>query len=237
METTIEVRWFFRGMPPAVVQRWFRFECPGKLLETEIRTDWYANLRNDDTDWLKNLTSRTLDREEINLKLRQANLELKLRKQFGVHRFVNSNLHADEGRVEQWCKYDEADLKMALPIDLWGGRGWIGVDKEREQKIERGVAIELTWLKANHEHWWTVAFEMSQGDLYRGDSCFREVVETACQNYRGPKLSATDSYGYSSWILELTPNITSERKLNASSLLASPQNKTSQTIANSGSVE
>ena len=38
METTLEVRWFFRGLPPAVVQRWFRLECPGKLLETEIRT-------------------------------------------------------------------------------------------------------------------------------------------------------------------------------------------------------
>lgn len=227
MKTTIEVRWFFKGMPPAVVQRWFRIECPGKLLETEIRTDWYANHREDDADWLKNLTSRTLNREEVNLKLRQANLELKLRQQSNIHRFVSSNPHAVEGRVEQWCKHNEADLESSLPTNLWGGRGWIGVDKEREQKIERGVASELTWLKANHEYWWTVAFEMSQGDRRGGDSCFREVVENACQNYRGPKLSATDSYGYSRWVQELTPNIILERKFNASSLLASPQNKTS----------
>ena len=237
METTLEVRWFFKGMPPAVVQRWFRIECPGKLLETEIRTDWYANLRDDDADWLKNLTSRALNREEINLKLRQANLELKLKQRCNIHRFVSSNPHAVEGRVEQWCKHDEANLESFLPTDLWGGRGWIGVDKEREQKIERGVAIELTWLQAHHEYWWTIAFEMSQGDRRGEDSCFREVVETACQTYRGPKLSATDSYGYSRWILELITKITSERKSNASSLLASPQHKISQTVTNSGSME
>ena len=44
METTLEVRWFVRGMPPAVVQRWFKLECPGDLLaeEPETREDLYA---------------------------------------------------------------------------------------------------------------------------------------------------------------------------------------------------
>jgi hypothetical protein len=43
METTLEVRWFIRGTPPAVVQRWYKLECPGKLLteEPEIRKDLY----------------------------------------------------------------------------------------------------------------------------------------------------------------------------------------------------
>ena len=42
MENTLEVRWFVRGMPPAVVQRWFKLECLGKFKQPEVRQDWYA---------------------------------------------------------------------------------------------------------------------------------------------------------------------------------------------------
>ena len=67
METTLEVRWFFPGMPPAVVQRWFELDLPGKSLTTETRTDWYANLKHDDSAWLDNFSSRILNSEEVKL--------------------------------------------------------------------------------------------------------------------------------------------------------------------------
>ena len=219
METTLEVRWFFPGMPPAVVQRWFELDCPGKPLATETRTDWYANSKHDDSDWLNKLSSRTLNSEEANLKLRQGNLELKLRQQFSAYRFERSkNSQVSAGKVEQWRKFDSQQLKDSIPNDWSSDRRWIGVDKERTQKLDRGVASELTWLKVNRECWWTVAFEMSHGDRPGQNSCFRKVLQQACQSYRGPKLSATNSYGYSRWLLDLTPATVSERTLNINSI-------------------
>ena len=205
METTLEVRWFNRGIPPATVQRWFRFECPGKLLgELETRKDWYAYFQSDSLDKLNGFSNRVVNREEVNLKLRQGNLELKLRQQeFGTYRFTQAkNSHICEGKVEQWCKLSEPDSKDStlLTHNSLDELDWISVDKEREQKIEQSVKSELTCLKINHECWWTIAFEMTQND--RGeqqDNYFKNIVERACQTYYGPKLSAMNSCCYSKW--------------------------------------
>ena len=224
METTLEVRWFVRGMPPAVVQRWFKFECPGKLLDkSETREDWYVYQKHDYLNELCKFSSRQLNRGEINLKLRQGNLELKLRQQeFGIHGFGHlKKSPICEGKVEQWCKFDEQELKgFSLPArDLLPETSWISVDKEREQKIEQGVESELTCLRINNDRWWSIAFEMTQKnqDLQQ-DSRFKERVEKACQNYYGPKLSATNSYGYSRWLLEFEPQAIPYQKLGVKSL-------------------
>jgi len=152
METTLEVRWFFRGLPPAVVQRWFRLECPGKLLETEIRTDLYASIAPGHLDIIAEFLSLRLSHEQVNLKSRQGNLELKLRQQdFGTYRFSNSKQsRICEGRVEQWCKLSDRQLlNSVLPCNSPPEINWIDVNKEREQKIEQGVKSELTWLKCD----------------------------------------------------------------------------------------
>ena len=205
MESTLEVRWFFKGIPPAVVQHWFRLECPGKLLgTTEIRKDCYASIDREHLDLLPKFLSNVLSREEVNLKLRQGNVELKLRQQeFGIHRFSSSKSRTHEGKVEQWCKLSEDELlNFPLPANLLHETDWIDVDKEREQKIAQGVKSELTWLKTINERWWTIAFEMSQNKDEPQDSCFQNVVEKACQTYSGPELLADNSFGYSYWLLE-----------------------------------
>ncbi|WP_319420625.1 hypothetical protein [Pleurocapsa sp. FMAR1] len=216
METTLEVRWFVRGVPPAVVQRWFRLECPGKLLEKlDTRKDWYACQQKTFVDKIGRFSSRALNRDEVNFKLRQGNPELKLRQQeFGTYGFGHQKRSPSldaaqsficEGKVEQWCKFGEQELKdpTFTAYDLLSETEWIGIDKERRQKIEQGVASELTCLKINNEPWWSIAFELTQNnDDRQQDACFKEVVERACQTYCGPKLSATNSYGYSRWLLE-----------------------------------
>lgn len=86
MENTLEVRWFVKGLPPAVVQRWFRLECLGKPQQPEVRKDWYAYQKRNDLNKPNRFFKRTLHPEEINLKLRQNRLELKLRQQeFGIY--------------------------------------------------------------------------------------------------------------------------------------------------------
>ena len=223
METTLEVRWYIRGKPPATVQRWFEFECPGKLLGLESRRDWYAYCQPNQLGEFAKFSNRALNREEINLKLRQGNLELKLRQQeFGIHRFSylpNSHIC---GKTEQWCKFSQQELKSNLLTgNLLNKFNWISVDKKREQKIERGVKSELTCLKIDkpssmallRECWWTIAFEMERNIHPRQqDNCFIEVVEKACQTYCGPELLAVDSCGYSQWLLRFaTRSIPAER--------------------------
>ena len=112
MENTLEVRWFVRGMPPAVVQQWFKLECLGKLKQSEVRQDWYAYQDNSNLDRFSKFLSPVSSRDAVNLKLRQGSLELKLRAQnFGTYRFGQSErIYKCEGRVEQWSKLDEQEL-------------------------------------------------------------------------------------------------------------------------------
>lgn len=208
MENTLEVRWFVRGMPPAVVQRWFKLECLGKFKQPEVRQDWYAYQNSSNLNRFSKLLFPVSSCDAVNLKLRQNNLELKLRAQdFGTYGFGNIQRYYNcEGKIEQWSKLDERELRDYVSLASSHDLGWVGVNKERSQKIEQGTKIELTHLEINSEAWWTVAFEMSQNnDNKQQDSCFREVIEKACQAYRGPKLSASNSYGYSRWLLEFAP--------------------------------
>ena len=49
MQTTLEVRWFLKGISPAIVQDWFKFECPGKIIsETDRRKDIEEDRKVDD---------------------------------------------------------------------------------------------------------------------------------------------------------------------------------------------
>lgn len=210
METTLEVRWFVRGIPPSVVQRWFRVECLGKYIErTETRKDWYVYPEKNLVDKLNRLLVCKLQPKEINLKLRQDNLELKLEQsKLGSHNFGRvKNLYTCQGKVQQWLKFGESELhNFGIYRSMLNKTKAIAVDKKRDQKIYRNVKSELTCLQVNQEPWWTIAFEMNQKyDKQQEYNCFKQVIETFCQTYYGPKLSADNSYGYSRWLLKFAP--------------------------------
>ncbi|HHP7231406.1 MAG TPA: hypothetical protein ACFCUY_11185 [Xenococcaceae cyanobacterium] len=213
MENTLEVRWFVRGVPPAVVQRWFQFECPGKPLQQELETreDLYIVKKPEDLQQVQAIAPHITHSEEINLKLREGNLELKLRQpQLKTQQFGNvKNLVKWEGIIEQWRKLTESEIGL-LTSSVIPQNAWISVIKAREQKLERGVKSELTWLQVNNERWWSVAFEMNQENE---NNCFQQVLEQACHTYYGPKLVAANSYSYSRWLLELQPPAKSQSQL------------------------
>ncbi len=208
METTLEIRWFIRGMPPVVVQHWFKLECPGKLLEDEPdREDLYA--AQIPIDRLRACLSSTLEREAVNLKLRQGNLELKLRQQeLGTYQFGNADDAAIwSGKIERWSKLGQQDLKDAalLSLEATNTSNWLAVCKRREQKIAQNVKIELTYLKVKSDRWWSLAFEMPQNTATQlSKQHFREVIEQAAQSYQGPKLLDRNSYSYSRWQTRFT---------------------------------
>jgi len=207
MENTIEVRWFVEGIPPATVQNWFKFECPGKLLTEEpvIREDLYAYQTWAGVRKLRLLKPDISKMEEINLKLREGNLELKLRQQkLGTEQFSNSNKSARwEGNIEHWCKWTEEDLgqKYFLTDALISDNPSIPVLKQRRQRIDHSVKSELTWLTIDNEHWWSVAFEMvADGNQKQQVNSFKQAVDRANKDYYGPPLSLENSYGYGHWL-------------------------------------
>lgn len=226
MQTTLEVRWFLEGIFPATVERWFRFECPGQLLtlEAETRKDLYAcgNLENylnefkEALDFAGDWAQPTLyaerypqgigyplGRDRINLKLREGNLELKLREEFGIQTFTARGDRIWSGRVEQWRKFNLQQENTVF--DRYDGDiSWIPVYKKRLQKRNRGVESELTQLETKNSAWWTIAFEMPT-DNNLGANFFCEVVKAAL-TYSELKLLAENSYGYADWLNKFVTN-------------------------------
>ena len=204
MQTTLEVRWFLKGIPPAAVQHWFKFECPGQLLtpEGKTRKDLYAY--GDLDEYLQEFTqfAPNLARDRLNLKFREGNLELKLRaEQFGIQTFTaRGDRSIWSGRVEQWRKFNLQQLENAASLCDRRNLNWICVYKKRLQKSDRGVNSELTFVETKGRAWWTIAFEMTQEDNNIELNFFREVVEQAALTYSGSKLLAEDSYGYAHWL-------------------------------------
>ena len=211
MQTTFEIRWFTKGTPPAAVQHWFESECPKEMLtpKAETREDLYAcgDLENNLSKFKKFVPNFAGDwaqptlRDRINLKLREGNLELKLRReQFGIKTFTHH--YGDRiwsGKVEQWRKFDLQQLEKAPSNFDLNSLNWIPVYKRRWQKSDRGVESELTQLETRGSAWWTIAFEMAT-DNNAGVNFFCEIVEQAAKTYSGPKLLVKDSCGYADWL-------------------------------------
>ena len=209
MQTTFEVRWFLKGTPPAALHHWFESESPGELLtpKAETREDLYAcgDLKNKFSGFKELIPN--LAGDGINLKLREGNLELKLRgEQFGIKTFTpRNNCSIWSGKVEQWRKFDLQPLQESSSNFDLRDFNWIAVYKKRRQKSNRGVESELTELKTEGSAWWTIAFEMTSNNNVEVDF-FCEVVQQAAKTYSGVKLLAEDSCGYVHWLNEFVIN-------------------------------
>ena len=206
MQTTLEVRWFLEEIPPAIVQHWFKFECPGQLLtpKAETREDLYAcGDLHAYIDKFKEFAPNLVG-EAVNLKLREGKLELKLKqKQFGIQTFTDKDDRSIwSGRIEQWCKLSQQELEAAFNFE---DLNWISVYKERSLKSFRGVRGELTRLETEGNAWWSIAFEMTTDNNFRANF-FHEVVEQAAKTYDGPQLLAEDSCGYVRWLYKFILN-------------------------------
>ena len=195
MLTTLEVRWFEPGMPPAAVERWFSVDCPGELLgPPEEREDLYLY---------------PPEIEALNIKLRQGNLELKWRQaELGTRKFcptkgTGENAICWEGKIEKWLKWIEPDSmpQNLLSPEVVKGKPWLAVKKVRRQRLYCGIRCELTQLGISNHSWWSIAFEMTEAGA-KGLESFEQVVNRVSETYRGPKLLAAHSYAYPRWLQE-----------------------------------
>jgi hypothetical protein len=195
---TLEVRWFESGTLPVRVKDWFSEDCPGELLKaSEARQDIYLRIPRS---------------EALSFKLRQSNLELKLRRaELGIRQFSEVARTAQKavfwaGKVERWCKFSlngSAWLNNAL-TGVRKEKFWVAVKKVRWQRQDQGIFYELTQLEISDRAWWSIAFEMPEQEASQIKH-FENLVSRVTQNYPGSLLSADKSYAYPSWLLRQFP--------------------------------
>lgn len=185
MYPTFELRWFYPGDLPPIVQDWFTNSCPGEVFGyKEEREDWYL-LPKFPCDY-------------FNLKLRDGRLEIKWRKaELGNIRFGEIG----EGNLEQWEKWGCEDLTVnAGMLETEGA--WISVKKARSQRqivLSHSCNIELTQLNVVSESWWSFALEATAEDA-TVENTITEVAERIVSTHPPLSLSLQSSFAYPAWL-------------------------------------
>lgn len=156
MNRTKEMRWFFKR-DREQIRNWF-----GSLafVSTETRTDFYLKL----------------DNEDIGVKLRDGNIEIKQRIGPRGSDYINSNIWGYCDSFDKWSFDCEQDTPLISSIIGQEHKEWIAVEKRRQAAIlvevdgkiiarplEEGVAIgcqiEFSEILIENEKWYTFAFE------------------------------------------------------------------------------
>jgi hypothetical protein len=208
MLPSVEVRWFGRGAIPEVITDWFyQAELPPE--SESNRDDYYLRLAGIET---------------IGVKLRQGNIEQKVRQQppasGGLHPFA-------EGQVEHWRKWsfklNEHDANLDAIAN--GDADWVRVAKERllrkyaitdgqvvtqvriGDRPAEGCNLELTRIRVGGDavsplaaaEWWTIGFESFGTETAIADH-LRMVVKHVFSKTQALPLRAEASYGYPHWL-------------------------------------
>ncbi len=204
MLITTEVRWFQLGTIPKAIAQWFQqAELGQHLANPTERQDTYLLIPG---------------HEYLGLKLRQGNLEVKLRQaELGIHSFDS----AWQGKVEQWVKWSgDASYQSPAGGEQSLAQGtWINVQKARSQRqyevlpnqscvavplgqsMTTGCTVELTQLTIHNTAWWSLAFEAT-GD--RQLKSLKSVVHWLSSTHYPGTLTANCSYAYPRWLMEAT---------------------------------
>lgn len=147
MLTSVEVRWFLPESIPQDIRDWFLGEAlTGELTPTQNREDLYLDLG---------------DREDVGIKWREGNLEVKWRQsELGSRAFGE----VWQGQMERWLKWScEAETPNGFVENAIASRRWISIQKVRQQRqskyAEGNCAVELSQLQIEQQTWWSLAFE------------------------------------------------------------------------------
>ncbi|GAB4317617.1 MAG: hypothetical protein Kow0074_06310 [Candidatus Zixiibacteriota bacterium] len=154
-----EMRWFFHGRIPDAVHDWFCRDH--EYTQSSPREDQYLKLP---------------DCHTVGVKLREGRFEIKVRRIDPKPIAFSDNVI---GLTDAWVKWSSRDLgvdRLIRRTDAWESREWISVRKERwlrwygvseirpssEPRTTTpgsGCGFELTSLRVNDDHWWTIGLE------------------------------------------------------------------------------
>ncbi|MCX6305685.1 MAG: hypothetical protein NT040_12050 [Bacteroidetes bacterium] len=190
-----ELRWFFK-VSNEPVDRWFSDR--GKVFaKTTPRSDFYMLIPG---------------KEDLNIKLREGNVEIKQRSGTGLLNNFSKNA---AGYMENWVKWsfnveDKDELSRNIIIDK--KYGWVEVYKERigikltpapdgtlavldiNDRIPYGCQIEYSRLVIYDREWYTFGLEWF-GDQYItiGNHFFEQILGES-------RLNEEDSFGYNAFL-------------------------------------
>lgn len=204
----LELRWFIEGEIPTKIFNWLERILANAFPAAESQPDLYL------------FTSGC---DEIGIKLRkgaQENLEIKLRN--SAYDFETSNKKMN-GTVEDWIKlgWREAKLKPKRIIESFFEElpkgHWARVPKNRRKfychvfpdgsvkptldTVDRGISWELVDFTINDNSWWSIAFD-AVGDEKEQMRILQQGVDWVLEDYDGPHLTKSISYGYPKWLSE-----------------------------------
>jgi hypothetical protein len=205
MLKTAEMRWFYTGKVPENVQHWFEKELPGDNLRSrDTREDVYL--------WIPQC-------EFLGVKHRESRLEIKWRQQ-ALGKWPLSDRIV--GNAEIWIKWlcVDPESDTMLPTNVMTQPSWIGVQKQRQQRIytyppeqqvqpapadewlSSGGGVELTQLRVANQDWWTLGIEVfGEGrDLL---DVLQAIATIVTASYPGETMTAQHSFGYPAWLAKL----------------------------------
>lgn len=222
MQPSMEVRWFLRGDMSTEIEDWFRKGLmlgPAVSFTDEKRDDIYLGLRETADLSVK---ARAAKSNGADKKLRAGTkLEVKQRQ---IDADMKQLWNGVEGRLEQWVKWsfdtpvkDEKGEHIMYPdISLPEGC-WIGVKKRRlvrkfainadnmtlavdfEARPDEGSLMEITWLEALDQRWWSLSFE-AFGSLDTVQRNLELVLDLVKGDPAFPQMQAKDSFAYHRWL-------------------------------------
>lgn len=195
MYNSKEIRWFYKTEVESI-RNWF--EENGYIFEnTEARTDFYLPLK---------------EKEDISIKLREKNIEVKQRLNRSDKEKLTSRVKGFLENYTKWSFSSAEDDSLFHEITEGEKFSWLDVKKERigfklkkdnnaniirvpiEEFPDYGCQIEYTRVKINEEIWYTFALEWFGDQELKFD--FSLLDEIVGDN----KLKASDSMGYAEFL-------------------------------------
>ncbi len=201
MLESIELRWFYEGDLPSHIKTSFNLNLQDNY---ETRSDYYLLLRNC---------------YNIGIKLRDARLEIKWRKNVSAFDLINLDI---TGKIEEWIRWEWNDINpykeivKFLKINQFDP--WIIVDKKRSQnkfnikdnllvKIPSNAdysdgAIEITELEINDQKWWSIGIDLffKDNNINSSIPILRQIIEIYLIDKLQIELNREKSYGYPEWM-------------------------------------
>jgi hypothetical protein len=199
MEHTLEVRWFYDGLPPDDVVAWFSNLNPA---QHPVREDLY--LISDDPS--------------LNVKWRNGRIELKRR---SGDRVEASFAEGVQGTREEWQKWsfpltkDAPNIRHNDPSSLW-----LAVEKSRLQRVYKpseqrallgtldepdpaNALVELTRVTCGDCTAWTICME-AKGPAHALPGTLRQMGRFVFSHGIPLDLSPLQSFGYVRWLERIT---------------------------------
>ena len=214
-QITVEIRWFFPGVPEIGVKNWFL----SNLRFSEILTENQGKMRSD-------LYLLAGGNTGIGPKLREGRFEIKLVQLQGDIIALDG---AVRGTGEIWHKWKwpyartkkdkktnelviagfmartAEHLRVIVQKKRWQrvfnptGTGLSAPGPRSPKGLSCWIQAELTQLQVKGAPWWTIALEV-YGNPEEPMAFLRQSLQWFLEDYAGPPLQIDNSYSYPEWL-------------------------------------